>query len=85
MPTFSELIQEIFQELNHLRTNPASFAERMQEVLQQVKENKAMHRQQAVPVMTREGRGAVQEAIDFVRGLTPLAPLNWSEGLYRAA
>mmetsp|Transcript_3627 Transcript_3627/g.485 ORF Transcript_3627/g.485 Transcript_3627/m.485 type:complete len:119 (+) Transcript_3627:113-469(+) len=57
----------------------------MRDLLSQVKDNKAMHRPQAVPVMTREGRAAVQEAIDAVRGLEALDGLTISKGLERAA
>lgn len=86
MPSYAELVQGIYYELNQLRTNPTTFAERMEvELTQQFKTNNARHRTGSVPVLTREGLQAARSAIDFVKDHKPIGGLAWSEGLARAA
>ncbi|CAG9312383.1 unnamed protein product [Blepharisma stoltei] len=85
MPSYSEIIQEIFNEINVLRTNPLEFAEKVEKILPQYKTNNARHRPGAVPVITREGKNAAIEAINLLKNTEPLNALKWSEGLARAA
>mmetsp|Transcript_19970 Transcript_19970/g.20017 ORF Transcript_19970/g.20017 Transcript_19970/m.20017 type:complete len:211 (+) Transcript_19970:25-657(+) len=86
MASYVEFIQEIFGELNNLRTDPKGFAERMEfEFVSTFKENNARHRFGAVPIITKEGIKAVQEAIEYLKSVEPLGGLAWSEGLARAA
>jgi len=85
MPSFRRIIQQVLQELNQIRTNPKEFAERMEESFSNFKENKALHRPGAVPVMTREGIDAAKEALEQVKNTEPMEPLEWSIGLGKAA
>mmetsp|Transcript_22024 Transcript_22024/g.21718 ORF Transcript_22024/g.21718 Transcript_22024/m.21718 type:complete len:259 (-) Transcript_22024:41-817(-) len=85
MPTYAELIQEIFHEVNQARTNPRGFADSLESTLNQYKSNNAKHRPGAVPIVTREGINAAHEAIQALRSAEPIQALTWSEGLGRAA
>lgn len=85
MPSYAEIIQEIFVEINHLRTNPQQFAEKVEKILPQYKSNNARHRPGAVPVITREGVNAAREAVHVLKTTQPLNALRWSQGLSAAA
>lgn len=85
MKSFPDLIQEIYHEINNLRTDPSSFATRFESELASFKSNNAKHRKGAVPVMTREGFSAAEEALTAIRKASGLEQLHWSEGLSRAA
>lgn len=85
MPSYAELIQEIFHEVNLARTNPSAYADRLESTLSYYKSNNAKHRPGAVPIITREGINAAREAIQALRSQEPLEALAWSEGLARAS
>jgi uncharacterized protein YkwD len=85
MKAFSELIQEIYLEINSLRTDPVSFAGRFKAELSNFKINNAKHRHGAVPIMTREGLSAAQEALSVLESSAALEPLLVSKGLASAA
>ena len=85
MKSYADLIQEIYHEINNLRTDPSSFANRFEEEMTSFKSNNAKHRKGAVPVMTREGFTAADEALAAIKKISPLEQLHWSEGLSRAA
>lgn len=85
MPSFNDLAMDVYNELNEVRTNPGEFARRMESILDQYKSNKAFHRTKTVPLITREGREACEDAIQFLRNAHPLPSLNWAEGLGHAA
>mmetsp|Transcript_23864 Transcript_23864/g.3979 ORF Transcript_23864/g.3979 Transcript_23864/m.3979 type:complete len:109 (+) Transcript_23864:2-328(+) len=85
MTTFSNLSIDVFHELTRVRTHPSSFADDMEKYLEQYKANNAFHRPNAVPLITREGRDACVEALNFLREQSPIESLNYSEGLSRAA
>lgn len=85
MKSYSELIQEIYKEINNLRTDPVSFAKRFENELSNFKNNNAKHRRGAVPIMTREGQTAANEALSVLESTSPLEPLHWSKGLSSAA
>jgi len=85
MPTFTQLIQDIFRELNTLRYNPTAFSIRMESLLLSIKDNHALHRHHAVPVILSEGRSVIEEAIDSLKKTEPLPSLELSKGLSNAA
>ena len=85
MKAFSELIQEVYQEINNLRTDPQGFAVRFKEELSNFKSNNAKHRHGAVPIMTREGLSAASEALSTLESSSPLEALHLSKGLSSAA
>ena len=85
MKSYTELIQEVYQEINNLRTNPETFAARFEAELAAFKINNTKHRKNAVPVMTREGLTAAEEALAVIKKTSQLEPLYLSEGLSRAA
>jgi len=85
MASYSEIIDSVYSELNEVRSSPKDFAEKMQSYLNQYKANNAKHRKGAVPIMTREGPAAVQEAIQVLQETDELSRLEWSDGLRKAA
>ncbi|OMJ86701.1 hypothetical protein SteCoe_11710 [Stentor coeruleus] len=85
MKSYSDLIQEVYREINNLRTDPTTFSSRFEAELTAFKANNAKHRRGAVPVMTREGMSAAEEALIAIKKATPLENLHWSEGLAHAA
>jgi uncharacterized protein YkwD len=66
-----ELASQVLAEMNLARTQPAIYA-------QFVGEHAASGR-------TRASAGAVREAVNFLRKAQPLPPLEWSDGISRAA
>jgi uncharacterized protein YkwD len=85
MKSYSDIIQEVYKEINNLRTDPSSFSKRFESELLLFKSNNAKHRNGAVPVMTREGVSAAEEALLVLQKASALEQLHWSEGLSRAA
>jgi uncharacterized protein YkwD len=83
--SFSRLTEDIFKELNFLRTRPQDFASRMEDWESSYRENNARMRKGAVPVMTREGVSALLETIQAIRSTKPMPALALSDGMCRAA
>ncbi len=80
----SPLEKEILREINLARTQPAKYAD----VLEQMKsyyEGKLFKRPGEETVLTEEGSSAVEEAVRFLRKVKPLPPLVPSRGLSSAA
>jgi len=85
MPRYSDVVQGIFQELNELRRNPSGYANKLEHFLSQY-HGSVRHRSEEVPVVTKEGPEAVNEAISVLRERTaPLRTFTWSEALSSAA
>ena len=85
MSSYSQLVDEVLGIVNTLRTSPADFANQLERVLADYKPNNARHRKGDVPVMTREGRAAVEEALSVLRSIETMDPLEVSLGLSNAA
>ncbi len=76
--------EEVVRELNLARTNPQLYATFAEELLPRFQGNLFL-RPGRVPVRTKEGRGAVEEAVRFLHRAAPVGPLAVSEGMARAA
>lgn len=85
MSTFKELISDIYEEINQLRENPQLYAQKLSNEFDSYKANNARHRNNTVPVLTREGVKAVKEAANELEALSSLPKLVWSDGLASAA
>lgn len=85
MVSYQNLKSEILKEINNLRTNPADFANRLEDTIRSYRDNNARMRFGAVPVMTREGVAAVIETVQAIRNIKPMNMLSISEGMSRAA
>ena len=85
MSSFKDLISDIFEELTQLRSNPKEYSKKIQSEFENYRSNNARHRPNTVPVLTREGLKAVNEAFDELQSLNDLKPLEWSDGLSSAA
>lgn len=85
MSTFKNLVTDIYEEINQLRENPKAYAQKLADEFSSYKVNNARHRPSTVPVLTREGQKAVNEAHDELVSLTSLPKLEWSDGLASAA
>lgn len=75
---------DIVAELNAARTDPAAYA-RKARALRALFNGDRIERPGEIAVVTREGPAAVDEAIAFLEGQTPLPALRDSPALARAA
>mmetsp|Transcript_12924 Transcript_12924/g.13026 ORF Transcript_12924/g.13026 Transcript_12924/m.13026 type:complete len:581 (+) Transcript_12924:280-2022(+) len=85
LPTYQEMRQQIFNEINNARTNPQKFAIRMENHLHLYKANKVKCRYGAEPLFTNEGVDAAEEAILELKCTEHLHALEWSDGLSKAS
>lgn len=76
--------QELFRELNLVRSDPASYADYLVE-WRQYFVGKQLKRPGEIILITREGAEAFDEAIEFLRNQEPMPPLKLSPGLSQAA
>lgn len=84
MPRYSEVVQGVVKEINDLRRNPQSFLDKLTAYLAGYR-GLMRHRSEDAPVLTREGRTPVLEAIDTLRALPPLRTCQWNEALGSSA
>ncbi|MBX3131887.1 MAG: hypothetical protein KF689_00700 [Gemmatimonadaceae bacterium] len=77
--------RELLAETNAARTDPAGYARHLEEMLPLFDGNVLRRPGSSVGLRTNEGPAAVREAIRFLRAQAPLAPLEWSDGLWAAA
>lgn len=75
---------EVVAELNAARTDPAAYAGKMR-IMRAWFNGDRLERPGEVPILTREGVAAVDEAIAFLERQTPLPAVARSSGLDRAA
>jgi len=83
-PDWSALAREVAEETNRLRGDPASYASYLEAMLPRF-DGFVLERPGRPFLRTDEGAPAVQEAIAAMRAARPVQPLQWSEGLARAA
>jgi uncharacterized protein YkwD len=79
------LDRELLVETNRARTDPASYARYLEEMLPQFDGYVLRRPGTSVGLRTNEGPAAVREAIQFLREQAPLPPLEWAGGLWAAA
>lgn len=82
--SLSSLEQEIVEEMNRARQNPAGYARYLEE-LKAYFDKDLLKLPGKIPVRTREGVKAVEEAVAFLKQARPLGKLKVSEGMSRAA
>lgn len=85
MYSYESIADEIFTNLNKVRTNPDEFALKLTKEESKYRENNLRIRKCAVPVQTREGVQALRECVQFLMKHNPVESLTLSEGLCRAA
>lgn len=78
------LVDDVFNELNLVRSNPKKYADYVAEVLRLFK-GKEIHKPGQIPIVTEEGPAAVQECIKRLKSLNPLPPFEFSDGLSKAS
>ena len=75
----------ILAETNRARTDPAGYAAGLEEMLAWFEGDVLVFPDRPLRLRTAEGPEAVREAIAFLKAQSPLEPLTWSDGLWRAA
>ena len=85
MASYLSFIEEVFNEINLARTKPAEYADRLEDLRPNYRENNARMRKGGVPVLTREGLAGLNDAIQYLRSMKPAPPVLKSEGMRRAA
>jgi len=84
MPSYSELVQNVLQEVNDLRRNPQFFLPRLRSFLSQYR-GLLRHRPGDAPVLTQEGSAAVLQAIEALQTEREVRTCVWNEALGSAA
>jgi len=79
------LEDQVLDRINHIRQNPAAYAERLRQLRPHFRGNTLYLPGRARGQSTREGVDAVEEAIAFLELQTPLPPLSRGELLGLAA
>ncbi|OMJ79988.1 hypothetical protein SteCoe_19859 [Stentor coeruleus] len=85
MSSFKAFIEDIYNEIFDLRSNTKEYAEKLKIEFDHYKGNNIRHRPGTVPLQTREGRFAVEEAYKELLEKEQLCPLELSIGLCNAA
>ena len=80
----SDLEAGVLREMNLARTEPRRYAELLEERRRYYRGNR-FERPGEIAIITTEGVGAVNEAIEFLRRVNPVGALQPSQGLSRAA
>ena len=80
----SDLEAGVLREMNLARTQPRRYAEFLEERRQYYR-GPRFERPGKIAIITNEGVGAVDEAIDFLRRVKPIGALTLSRGMSRAA
>jgi hypothetical protein len=83
-PYLPALETEVLEEMNLARTKPARYAKFLEERLRYYRGNR-FKRPREIAIITQEGVSAHDEAIEFLRRVKPVAALNPSQGISRAA
>ncbi len=83
-PYMSALEVGVLREMNLARTEPRRYAEFPEERRRYYRGNR-FERPGEIAIITQEGVGAVDEAIEFLRRVKPVGALRPSQGLSRAA
>ncbi len=83
-PYLSVLEAGVLREMNLARTEPRRYAEFLEERRRYYRGNR-FERPGEIAIITNEGVGAVDEAIEFLRRVKPVGALRPSQGLSRAA
>ena len=81
----SPLEQGIVQEHNLVRSDPRAYAAHVRAFREFFDGNLIRIPGQTAAILTREGVGAVDEAIDFLMAAEPAPPLTTSDGMSRGA
>ncbi|HWW56314.1 MAG TPA: CAP domain-containing protein, partial [Sphingopyxis sp.] len=82
----SRFEEGVFAELNRFRSDPAAYAEYLRDYRPRFEGKLLVSDDDSeIDIMTREGVAAVDEAIRDLRREKPLAELEWSDALARAA
>lgn len=79
-----KLIHQILEELNLVRSNPASYSEHLASFLQYYR-GEELHKPGEDPILTIEGPAAVEDCIEALRSTSYLPSLQLSVGLSKAA
>lgn len=81
---YREMEGEILKELNLVRTTPRFYVSFLQE-LEKFFYGKELRRPGEIPLSTKEGPTALNEAIRFLKQAAPIPKLRWSAGMSRGA
>lgn len=81
---YEELIKEIYQQHNELRTNPLSYVQKLENSQRYYKDNNIYSPPDEDPIKTTEGSEAVQEAINFLKNQKNLPKLILSDKISKA-
>ena len=84
LKSLSTYEKQLFDEINYARANPQEYLKAL-ELFRRNYRGKEIHYPEGDVLVTDEGVAAIDEAIDFVRKLKPLQPLDLRNGMVKAA
>jgi uncharacterized protein YkwD len=84
MSNLSQLEAQIIQEMNQARANPGDYADKL-ETRKKYYEGTLFKQPEKIPLRTKEGISAVDEAIKALRAMAPQPALQPSRGMSQAA
>ena len=79
-----ELVKEVFECQNKLRTDPTHFVSHLESMLEYFDGN-VLNIPGEIGLVTNEGPDGVKEAIEFLKSAEPIKPLIMSKALCKAA
>ena len=83
-PKVSDIDKEIFELHNTYRKKPTALVPDLENMAKSF-DGVLLKRQGKVTLKTKEGVDAVNEAIEFLKSLTPIQPLRWNEEISLAS
>eukprot|EP00347_Sterkiella_histriomuscorum_P015378 403357243 len=83
MESTSQIDREIQEFTSQVRTDPTVLLPHLDKLLKSFRGN-VMYLDPRCGIQTNEGPAAVQEAIDFVKSVTPIGGLSWNDQLAQA-
>lgn len=80
----SDREQQLLDEINFARANPGEYLKAL-EAFRKNYRNKEIHFPEGRRLVTNEGVAALDDALEFLRGINPLKPLELRAGMVQAA
>jgi hypothetical protein len=82
---YGKKARDIFKLLNDFRKNPKVLIKYLENLKKYIDHKNILSEPNKIPVQMVEGKDAVNEAIEYLQGISPLPPLEWDDNLTLSA